>query len=51
MVESEAIVSGIENCVKNHPPLNPPVKGGDEELLSPAGEGRERGNFKPANKA
>ena len=38
-----AIVYGIENCVRNHPPLTPPVKGGGLENPLPRREreGRE----------
>ena len=40
------IAKCIRICAGNHPPLTPPVEGGEMDLSSPlAGEGRERGTF------
>jgi len=45
MGQDDAIVSGIENCAKDHPPLTPPVKGGDEKTLSSGGRGMGEGDL------
>jgi len=46
-----AIVNDIENCVQNHPPLAPPVKGGEQKPSPLAGEGRVSGILNKSDKA
>ncbi len=43
-------VPGVENCGRFHPPLAPPIAGGESQTRSPGGRGKSEGDHGRFNK-